>query len=90
MSEELARSDGMRAKDGNVAAAQSLSFSRPLSQDICTNICRERAVGWSWAAVDSVKLVLVICLIARSIRLGSGLNPHKVWWAESACVKSYD
>ena len=49
-----------------------------------------KAMGWSRAAVDSVKLGLETCLIARSIRLGSGLNPHKVWWAESACVKSYD
>ena len=49
-----------------------------------------RVVGWSRAAVDSVKLGLVICLTARSIRVGMGLNPHKVWWAELACVKSYD
>ena len=54
----------MRAKDGNVAAAQSLSFSPHLSQDICTNICRKRAVGWSLAGVDSVKLGLETCLIA--------------------------
>ena len=52
-------------------------------------------VSGAAGAVDSVKLGLVICLIARSIRVGMGLNPHKVWSpavarAESACVKSYD
>ena len=78
------------AKDDSMPSWNGYSMARTFPMHSCSAEQQVRAVGWTWAASDSVNLGQNGCLIARCIFTCLGLNPHKVWWAESAWVHSYD
>ena len=78
------------ANDESMCSVHDDPTARAFPMNWCTGEQQARAVGWSWTAFDSVKLAFKGCLIALCISLGLGLNQHRIWWAESAWVNSYD